>query len=62
VQFVTFSSRCNGARPIAEIPADLGEGARLESDRGETHEAIRKHFIAQSIQRYPRKIFLDVTP
>jgi hypothetical protein len=26
----------------------------LESDRGETHEAMRKHFIAQSIQRVTR--------
>jgi hypothetical protein len=27
------------------------EGARLESDFGEAHDVIPKHFIAQSIQR-----------
>ena len=31
------------------------EGARLESDFGEAHQATRKHFFAQSIQRLTRQ-------
>ena len=29
------------------------EGARLENDSGDAHRVIRKHFLAQSIQRLP---------